>query len=134
MIGDGRPSEEAPLGVRRVLPIEDVRFRRIGLDRDRIAHFVPQAEEHRVVRDQALRLTGQSEGLAVFLFDPLGHLRERFPARPLSPGRVAHRVGDEERDQPDGGDGGIAARFSHRALQEPASASTTLWRKASSSW
>ena len=58
MIGDGRLSEEAPLGVRRVLPIEDVRFRRIGLDRDRIAHFVPQAEEHRVVRDEALRLTG----------------------------------------------------------------------------
>ena len=58
VFGDGRLSEEAPLGVRRVLPIEDVRFRRIGLDRDRIAHLVPQAEEHRVVRDEALRLTG----------------------------------------------------------------------------
>ena len=107
MIGDRSLSQETPPGLRCVLPIEDVRFRRIGLARDRIAHLVPQAEKHRVVGDEARRLTCQAESHAVFsFFNPLHHLGQRLLASPLSPGRATHRVDGEECQQSNGGDDG----------------------------
>ena len=77
-------SEEAPLGLRSILSVEDVRARGIGLDGDGVAHPSPQTEKYGIVRYDAVDFAGQLEGPAVlFLFDPSRDLRQGFLASPM---------------------------------------------------